>query len=288
MEFYPIIENALDYIEGHLNEKLTLETLSEESHTSKFYFHRLFSSIMGTSVNQYVLERKLNKALELMANEDLTLTQIAYDLDFSTQSAFTRTFKKFYGFSPKSIKTGQESIEIKPLPKIVRRDIKNLNGDIVTDFSLEFFQPKSIKGVVFQVDLAAPDFKKLIRGYADEINRCLPDGLMTQGYMVYSNCQPGSTKFNAMFAVEADFESHLENIFEINLPQIFCTKVRYQGDLLEISDIFTTDFARLLKIAKLEAEENHIELIQVFDHSRDMAHFDIYIPTKQLEEEMTL
>ena len=53
MDHYQVIENALIYIEDNLNQPLSLESVAKTFNMSKYYFHRLFSAIMGCSLNQY-------------------------------------------------------------------------------------------------------------------------------------------------------------------------------------------------------------------------------------------
>lgn len=91
-------------------------------------------------------------------------------------------------------------------------------------------------------------------------------------YVIYSDCQPNSTRFKVLFGIP----HHLQ----IDKPY---AKFKYYGNLLDIGDIFKTDYARFSKISKQETENSHIELIQVFDniHNPDAA-YHIYTPIKKL------
>lgn len=238
---------------------------------------------MGNTLNNYIRMRKMNYAMQLLQNSNLSFTEAAQRLGFSDQSAFNRAFKKEFNMTPRQMLQQEEVFELQPVPEVVHRPIKNLNGDVITDFTLIDFVPKTIKGVVFQVDIAKPDFKELIRSKADALLEGLEIDDETRGYMVYSNCEPNSTKFNAMFGVELEFDSDLDHVFTIQLPDIFCAKFNYTGDLLEISDIFTTDFSRFLRISRLEMEEHDVELIQSFPSVRDFDQaFEVYVPIKKL------
>ena len=53
-----------------------------------------------------------------------------------------------------------------PIPSVVKRPMKNINGDIVTDFTLTQFDSIRISGIVFEVDLATDDYKKKIRSHS--------------------------------------------------------------------------------------------------------------------------
>lgn len=82
MEQLRIIETSLDYIEENLDNELSLEHISNEFNFSKYYYHRLFSAVMGVSLNNYVLERKLNASVPLIKETNQSLTDIGMNLNF--------------------------------------------------------------------------------------------------------------------------------------------------------------------------------------------------------------
>ena len=104
MDHYEVIENALLYIEDQSNQPLSLESVAKTFNMSKYYFHRLFSAMMGCSLNQYIRSRRLNASLTYIQDDTLSLTDIAYQLNFGTQASFTRAFKSQYGVTPSSFK----------------------------------------------------------------------------------------------------------------------------------------------------------------------------------------
>lgn len=100
MDYFETIEKALPLIERETEENLSLDDPADAFHLSKFYFHRLFTSVMSTTVNQYVLSRRLNRAVGLLKKTDRTITDIAYGLGFGNSASFTRAFRKQYGLTP--------------------------------------------------------------------------------------------------------------------------------------------------------------------------------------------
>lgn len=282
MEHYELVENALDYIEDNIEESLSLESVSNHFNISKYYFHRLFSAMTGYSFNNYLLSRRLNTSVNLIQNERLSLTDIAYRLNFGTPSSFTRAFKRQYGIAPSKLKENMAIINQSPIPLVVKKPIKNINGDIVTDFTLEEFNAKRICGIAFEVDLATENYKVKIRTHSkmllDNINQTI-DGPC---YVIYSNCQPNSTRFNVLFGVPYDIQINKPYYFTNDIPSIFCAKFKYFGDILDIGDVLTSDFARFLKITKQEAGESNIELIQAFEnvHKLDSS-YHLYVPIKK-------
>src|SRR6476646_7660526 len=96
MNHYEVIEDTLIYIENHIHEPLSLDSVANTFNMSKYYFHRLFSALMGCTLNHYILSRRLNASLKFIQDDHYSLTDIAYKFNFGTQSSFTRAFKRQY------------------------------------------------------------------------------------------------------------------------------------------------------------------------------------------------
>jgi AraC family transcriptional regulator len=216
-------------------------------------------------LNKYILFRRLNASLTLIQNKNLSLTDIAYQLNFGTQASFTLAFKRQYGVAPRSLRVENKNIFPVPIPSVVRRPIKNINGDIVTDFSLTKLKTIRVSGIVFEVDLATDEYKTKIRSHTKILLNHIDGTILGSCYVIYSNCQPNSTRFKVLFGIPHELQIDEPYYFTVDVPQLFCAKFKYFGDLLDIGNVFKTDYARFLKISKQETENSHIELIQVFD-----------------------
>lgn len=87
----------LDYIESHLNEKLTLPALAERANMSVPSFGRKFKEKTGTSLVQYLNTRRIEAAKKYLLNENLTLDDISERTGFSNTNYMIRVFKKITG-----------------------------------------------------------------------------------------------------------------------------------------------------------------------------------------------
>lgn len=283
MDHYELIESSLIFIENHIDEPLSVESVSKNFNISKFYFHRIFSAVMGCSLNQYILSRRLNSAVQLIQEDRLSLTEIAYQLNFGTQSSFTRAFKRQFKRAPSSLKLKDHAIFPEPIPPVVKRPLKNMKGDVVTNFTLTEFDAIRLTGIAFEVDLASVDYKTQIQAHCKMLLDNIDETISGPCFMVYSNCHANSTRFNALFGIPYDIQIDKPFYFNVDVPQIFCAKFQYFGDLLNVGDVFKTDFARFLKISKQEREQSDIELIQMFNnvHQLDLD-YHIFTPVKKL------
>ncbi|PAE31430.1 response regulator transcription factor [Bacillus sp. 7884-1] len=95
---------AQKYVQTHLGEKISLTEVAEHLHLNSSYFSRMYKKETGEGFIEYVTRVKMEKALELLDQSIKTVEQIAYELGFESKSYFLKTFKRFYGLSPKSFK----------------------------------------------------------------------------------------------------------------------------------------------------------------------------------------
>ena len=71
-EYIKRINSALEYIDKHIEEKLTLETIATIAHYSPYHFHRIFKAVIGETLNEYIIRQRIEKsALQLMTKKTL-------------------------------------------------------------------------------------------------------------------------------------------------------------------------------------------------------------------------
>ena len=93
------VRKMMDYIEAHLTEDLSVDALAEAFFLSKYHMMRLFQDAVGTGVHQYITQRRLELARE-MINAGISATQACFQSGFGTYSSFTRAYGKHFGTTP--------------------------------------------------------------------------------------------------------------------------------------------------------------------------------------------
>lgn len=88
------------HMDSHYKENITLDTLSELTHVSKYYLVHAFTKEYGISPITYLTSRRIDEAKQLLKNDDYTLAIISRMLGFSSPSYFSQIFKKSTGLSP--------------------------------------------------------------------------------------------------------------------------------------------------------------------------------------------
>lgn len=95
------ITMCIEYIYNHIHDRITIEDLAEHTDLSPSYLSRLFKKELGIAVSDYIREKKIDKAQNLLKYSDFSLVEIANYLSFSSQSHFIQTFEKLVGMTPK-------------------------------------------------------------------------------------------------------------------------------------------------------------------------------------------
>lgn len=88
------------YIDQHFKESLTLDQLAEEAHMNKFHLSHAFKREYGISPINYMISRRLEESKYLLAETDLSMSQIAQLLGFSSLSYFSQVFHRTQEITP--------------------------------------------------------------------------------------------------------------------------------------------------------------------------------------------
>ncbi|MCT4585363.1 MAG: AraC family transcriptional regulator [Peptostreptococcaceae bacterium] len=109
-EYLSRVNLVMDYIENNLQKDLTIEELSDIACFSRYHFSRIFKSITGEGIYQYIKRIRLQRAIHLIrVNKNKSITDIAMDVGFNLSSNFSYAFKKYYGLSPSQIRNSTNS-----------------------------------------------------------------------------------------------------------------------------------------------------------------------------------
>lgn len=95
------VDEIVDYIKNNLTAELSLDAIAEQVSISPTYLHRIFKEASGLTIREYVEEQRLTYAIRLLTTTDLTLTEIALESGFSSQSYFSYVFKKRMKMAPR-------------------------------------------------------------------------------------------------------------------------------------------------------------------------------------------
>jgi AraC-like DNA-binding protein len=91
---------AVDYMEANLSRQILLQDIAEHTGLSRMHFASQFKLAMGVTPHAFLLYRRIERAKQLLRNQELPLVQIAFEVGFQSQSHFTTVFRRFIGSTP--------------------------------------------------------------------------------------------------------------------------------------------------------------------------------------------
>jgi len=97
------IHSAIEYINLHFKDNISLKNVSEYTGYSQEHFCRQFKKYMGVSFVSYLTDIRVTYAKHLLENREITVTQACYECGFGCLRSFRRAFKNKYGCSPRNI-----------------------------------------------------------------------------------------------------------------------------------------------------------------------------------------
>jgi len=103
---YMLYQQLEAYIEEHIEEDLSLETLAKKFFVSKYHIAHVFKDNIGLSIHQYISKKRLNHCRDAISGK-MSITEAYHMYGFGDYSSFYRAFKKEYGISPKDYRDMQ-------------------------------------------------------------------------------------------------------------------------------------------------------------------------------------
>ena len=106
-----IIRHALEYVEEHYSEPITMQQLAKESNVNYYYFSRLFQQYTNQGFRDYLMKFRINKAVRMLLQTNESVTNIAIDCGFEAISYFIKKFQEEMGVTPKNFRKQYFSAE---------------------------------------------------------------------------------------------------------------------------------------------------------------------------------
>jgi len=114
------IQRVVDSIESSLsasiNSSIDIPALANMCHVSPWHFQRLFKSLVGDTLGNYLRGRRLTHAAELLLDTDQNILDIAMQVGFSSNEALSRAFKAQFNLTPKAFRQQSPAVQLNKKP----------------------------------------------------------------------------------------------------------------------------------------------------------------------------
>lgn len=168
MDWVSGLQRAIDYVEENITENIDYEEAAKRAFSSSFHFQRVFSTICGYTLGDYIRFRRLSLAGSELAATDAKVIDIALKYGYDSPESFSRAFTRFHGVAPSVAKRGAN------LKSFSRLSVKLiLHGGTAMDYRIE-------KKEAFEVVVRKKRFLKQQEVTSREISKfwgeCSEDG----------------------------------------------------------------------------------------------------------------
>ena len=146
MEWVKAINDAIEFMEKNLTEKITLVDVANSVNISAFHFHHAFTIMAGITPAEYIRNRRLSLAgAEIVSSREGAgarpndtngtsdkIIDIALKYGYETPESFTKAFSRFHGFSPMQVRKGS------PIQFMNRYTVRiSIEGGCIMEFKIE-------------------------------------------------------------------------------------------------------------------------------------------------------
>lgn len=132
MDWVRAIGDAVEYIEEHITEQITLYDVAGRVNISPFYFHKGFRILCGYSLMEYVRNRRMALAGEELITGGLSVIELAMKYGYDSPDSFTKAFSRFHGHTPSAVRKNKTMVKaFAPLQLTI-----SLKGGSIMDYRI--------------------------------------------------------------------------------------------------------------------------------------------------------
>jgi len=103
---------ARDFIDHCYHHPLNLDQISQKACFSRYHFLRLFRQAFNKTPHQYLIERRIEKAKELLTADELRVTDVCFEVGFQSLGSFSSLFHKCVGHAPNTYRERARAKEL--------------------------------------------------------------------------------------------------------------------------------------------------------------------------------
>ncbi|QHW31717.1 AraC family transcriptional regulator [Paenibacillus rhizovicinus] len=155
------LQAAIDYIEAHMAEELSLSRIAQVALLSDYHFHRVFQVMAGDTVMEYVRKRRLAKSAYQVAHSEEKLLDIALENGFQNHETFTRAFKRMFDMTPAEYRKRGIRTPAYDKLNVLQRKYNPYLGGIQMNFRLETKPAFKVIGYELQTTSDGENLKQI-------------------------------------------------------------------------------------------------------------------------------
>lgn len=290
MEWLDLMNKALDYVEGHLEEEISYDVAAGIACCSICHFQRMFSFITGVPISEYIRRRRMTLAAFELQNTDIKVIDLSLRFGYESPEAFSRAFMKLHGVTPRSAR--DKGVVLKAYPRISFQI--SVKGAVEMDYCIKEKDSFEVFGLELNTSVIDGQCYKEIPAFWQEcgsngacealIERAGKDhnGLIDAG--VTYNHNPDGT-MNYMIGCVKKAGAETEGYTLLNIPKqtwaVFSTDWKSDEDDATLHDVWQRIYSEWFPTAGYEHADCDFDLEMYFGSRGGQCSAEIWIPVKK-------
>jgi len=255
------MNEALQYIESNLDQKLDLAEVAKRAYCSEYHFKRLFSLLSGMTISEYIRKRRLTVASIEIRDTDVKVIQTAMKYGYQSPDAFSRAFQNFHGVSPSVARNSEYPLKAHPKMSFQL----TIQGGVEMKYRIVEKESFQIVGVKHAVEMdegeLVPSYDEILANINDNQMRTLENLSFTEtGYGIvhvtanYKEDADGKAMFDQFIGALTKNEE-LDNYASLKIPPLLWAIFEVEGDWQAIEDYWQRIYSEWLPSSSYELKE---------------------------------
>lgn len=197
---------SIDYIEQHLDKKISVHDIAAASHYSTYHYSRVFKALVGDTPKEYLRKRRLTLAAKRLLTEECGILDIAIECQFDSQEAFTRAFKTMFKMTPAQYRKINEPFRLLYKTPIDQSELDFLQHSVSMEPEIIQLPAMKIVGIANRYsdgDLSLPKLWSGFRPYRNNI----PNRVGSDFFGIYESYQENEDETEFVYICSAQVSS---------------------------------------------------------------------------------
>lgn len=145
------VERVIQSMRAHLSEPLSLEEMAEIAYLSPFHFNRIFRSITDIPPGEFLASLRLGAAKRLLLTTTMSVTDVCFELGYTSLGSFTTRFKQLVGFSPLQLRQMADELASAPIQPLLvaHSEMRRLGATRIGGVRGSITAPDCFSGLIF-------------------------------------------------------------------------------------------------------------------------------------------
>jgi len=213
--YFKQINKAINYIEENISCPLNAEEVAKEAGISKWYFQRIFRAMVGDTLKEYTLKRRLSLATVALLETDDKVVDIAFAHAFESHEVFIRAFKRAFKLTPSEFRKNRSAnFLFNKKPKITSDYLSHLYKGITMQPEIKTIKTTNLVGLLGQIKPIIDNYENNQKVVSElwrefELNfRKLPDSSPTQKFGLLTGSKVDGQNQDIEYCAGIELESN--------------------------------------------------------------------------------